>query len=279
MIRPCVKNRLGKFFYILSMAKSLFLLLAAALLVVSCSKKSENLQLRSLDDLKDKTFCVLIGNIHGGYISEHMPQAKQLHSTVVPDQLMGLESGKCEAIIVDGGQTPAILAERPNIAELSDSVYLIDAAFALGKGSDTLRAQLNAFIDSIQKSGELAQIIDGWMHKTDSMPLPVPPKEGARGLLRIGTTGTDIPITFVKEGELAGYDIDILCRFAQAYDYKVEFSKMDFSALIPALVAGKADVMADNITITPERAKMVDFTQSYKHEHVSALVLKKNLAK
>jgi ABC-type amino acid transport substrate-binding protein len=261
------------------MIKTLSLLLAAGLLVVSCSKKSDQLQMRSVADLKDKSFCVLVGNLHAIYITEHFPEAKQLHYNTAPDQLLALENGNCDVMLVDGGQTPAVLAERQNLGSISDSVYMMNIAFAVSKGNDTLRTQLNAFLDSIRGTGELARILDGWSNKTDSMPIPVLPKEGARGVLRIGTTGTDLPITFVRNGELAGYDIDILNRFATAYGYRPEFSKMDFSALIPALAAGKADIVADNITVSPERAEKVGFTKPYKLEPVSAIALKKNIAK
>ena len=41
---------------------------------------------------------------------------------------------------------------------------------------------------------------------------------------------------------------------------RVVFIPMRRDQLLPALVAGKGDIAAANLTITPERQKLVDFT-------------------
>jgi polar amino acid transport system substrate-binding protein len=44
---------------------------------------------------------------------------------------------------------------------------------------------------------------------------------------------------------------------------KVEIVSMGFDGLIPALNAGNIDVAAAGMTITPERAKSVKFSEPY----------------
>ena len=66
----------------------------------------------------------------------------------------------------------------------------------------------------------------------------------------------------VKDGQIVGYDIDILCRFCEKYGYGLEISDADFAAIIPALVTGKADLVACCITVTEERADSVYFSDA-----------------
>ena len=44
---------------------------------------------------------------------------------------------------------------------------------------------------------------------------------------------------------------------------KVEWIDIDFKGLIPALQAGRADIAVSAIYITPERSRVVDFTDPY----------------
>jgi polar amino acid transport system substrate-binding protein len=47
---------------------------------------------------------------------------------------------------------------------------------------------------------------------------------------------------------------------------------MDFGAMIPALMAGKVDMLGACITITDERAKSVLFSEPYYKGGIAALV-------
>jgi ABC-type amino acid transport substrate-binding protein len=264
-----------RFFFVVCAA--LFL---APLFFASCSKKdAAALQLRNIEDLQDKRFCVIAGNLYDWYLGKRFPAAIKVGVNSAPDLLLGVEKGLCDGALIDGGQVKTVLEQRPSLGLLQDSVWMMEIAFGFSKENPALLAEFNQFLDTLAKNGELDRIVKGWAANADSMPLPVPPNEGAKGTLRVATTGTDIPITFVREGgALAGYDIDILVRFARAAGYKIEFSKLDFGALIAALAAGKADIIADNITISEERAKKVAFSTPYKHEPTAAVALNKHLA-
>jgi polar amino acid transport system substrate-binding protein len=52
---------------------------------------------------------------------------------------------------------------------------------------------------------------------------------------------------------------------------------MEFASLIAALASGKADIIADGMSITEERKKRVDFCDSYNVFKTAVLVLNKNL--
>jgi polar amino acid transport system substrate-binding protein len=64
-------------------------------------------------------------------------------------------------------------------------------------------------------------------------------------------------------GESLGYDLELILRIGEILDRKVEFTSVDFSGLIPMLQSGKVDVAVGCISITDERKKVVDMSDSY----------------
>ena len=99
-----------------------------------------------------------------------------------------------------------------------------------------------------------------------------------RGKLVVGTGTTNPPWHFEDEtGKLVGMDIDMARLFAKGLfddETKIEFVRQAADARIPNLVTNKIDIVAQFMTITPGRARQVDFTVPYYREGVGLLVLK-----
>jgi polar amino acid transport system substrate-binding protein len=85
-----------------------------------------------------------------------------------------------------------------------------------------------------------------------------------KGELVAGTSGTQPPMSAVnKKGELMGLDIDISKAMADAMGVKLKFAQMPFAELLPALEAGKVDMVLSGMTITAERNNKVAFVGPY----------------
>jgi polar amino acid transport system substrate-binding protein len=85
-----------------------------------------------------------------------------------------------------------------------------------------------------------------------------------KGELVVGTSGTQPPMSVTnKKGELIGMDVDIAKAMANALGVNVKFAQMPFAELIPALEAGKVDMVLSGMTITGERNKKVAFVGPY----------------
>ncbi len=81
--------------------------------------------------------------------------------------------------------------------------------------------------------------------------------------IRVGIEPSFKPLIFKSEGKLLGIEPELArraCKFAGA---KIVFCETPWNDLIPALEAGRIDVIMSGMTITPERAKRVDFTTPY----------------
>ena len=67
-----------------------------------------------------------------------------------------------------------------------------------------------------------------------------------------------------KSGELEGFDIDLVETIAAKLGKKVQWIDMSFDSLIPAIMAGKIDLVAAGMSATEERAKRVNFSAPYE---------------
>lgn len=75
---------------------------------------------------------------------------------------------------------------------------------------------------------------------------------GENGTIRVVTTSTDEPFSYIKDGQNVGFDIDVVIRFCRACGYNVQFGDVDFKARIPALQSGQYD-FTTSMNVTPER--------------------------
>ena len=86
-----------------------------------------------------------------------------------------------------------------------------------------------------------------------------------RGTLRVGMS-TFVPWAMRnQEGELVGFEIDVANKVAEDMGVEIEFVPTAWDGIIPALLAGKFDVIIGGMSVTPQRNLTVNFTQPYAH--------------
>ena len=71
-----------------------------------------------------------------------------------------------------------------------------------------------------------------------------------------------------KEGELIGFEIDIANQLAKDLGVRVELKPFDWKDIIPALQKNQIDIIVAGMTITPQRALQVSFSQPYANSGV-----------
>ena len=81
--------------------------------------------------------------------------------------------------------------------------------------------------------------------------------------LRVGINPEYPPLIYKDDGEITGIDAAMAREAAKILDRKLQFVEMSFEQLIPSLVAGDVDVIMSGLSVTPERAEQVAFTNSY----------------
>ena len=96
----------------------------------------------------------------------------------------------------------------------------------------------------------------------------------AADTIRVGMSGGYFPFTFVQQDKLQGFEVDLMNALAERTGDTVEFSTMSFSGLIGALESGRIDTVANQITITPDRAAKFAFSQPYVYDGAQVVVKK-----
>jgi ABC-type amino acid transport substrate-binding protein len=83
------------------------------------------------------------------------------------------------------------------------------------------------------------------------------------GTLSVGMTLQFRPEMYLHKGKPAGYDVLLLQALVKQMHVKLDIKNLDFTGLIPGLVAEKFDMISVGLTPTPARAKSVTFSRSY----------------
>jgi polar amino acid transport system substrate-binding protein len=100
-----------------------------------------------------------------------------------------------------------------------------------------------------------------------------------KGELVVGITGTQPPLNVTdKDGKIIGFDADLARAISANMDVKLKLSKMAFAELMPALVAGKVDMIISGMTMTLERNKKVAFVGPYYISGKGILTKTENIA-
>lgn len=89
-------------------------------------------------------------------------------------------------------------------------------------------------------------------------------EETAKKELIVYTNSGYKPYEMIDEdGNLYGFDIDVMNEAASIAGYTINWQDVDFDGIVPAVKQGKADVGIAGITYTEERAEQVDFSDVY----------------
>ncbi|MBC3762560.1 amino acid ABC transporter substrate-binding protein [Quadrisphaera oryzae] len=89
---------------------------------------------------------------------------------------------------------------------------------------------------------------------------------GTGGVLRVASEGTYAPFTYHDQkdgGKLTGYDVDVITAVAQKMGMQVQFTDVTWDAIFAGLQAGRYDVVANQVTVNPERQALYDFSTPY----------------
>ena len=103
----------------------------------------------------------------------------------------------------------------------------------------------------------------------------------ATGFAKKITVATDTnfpPFEFKdpKTGEHTGFDVELWDAIAKNIGIEYNLQPMDFNGIIPGLQSGQLDAGIAGITIKPERAKVVDFSDPYYNAGLLLLVKSSN---
>ena len=85
------------------------------------------------------------------------------------------------------------------------------------------------------------------------------------GTLTVGTEGTYRPFSFHAggSGDLTGYDVEVAEAVGEKLGVEVEFEETQWDGIFAGLEADRFDVIANQVTINPQRTEKYDFSEPY----------------
>lgn len=91
----------------------------------------------------------------------------------------------------------------------------------------------------------------------------------------IATEGAYAPWNLTNpDGTLGGFEVELAKNLCERLKIECKFITSDWDGMIPALKAGKFDMMMDAVSITPEREEVIAFTSPYAATPASFAVSK-----
>ena len=261
-----------------SVASLVFLLLVGIGLIAGCSRQTAP-PIKSLNDLADKRIGILSGTIYDKLAGERFPSALILRFNTTADMGLALKAGQLDALIISMGPGREMANANPEIGILTEDFFTSQIGVGFSKKNPALRERFNAFLKDVQADGSLETQRRKWFEQDIAkVKMPKYPPQPAGKKIVAGVSSGDLPVSAYVNGEYVGFDIEMIRNFAQRQQLQVEFVPLEFSALIASLASGKVDMIADSLSITEERRKLVDFSNPYMLEKTFVLVLKANLA-
>ena len=154
-------------------------------------------------------------------------------------------------------------------------------AFAVAKGNETLKNQLNAFMKEIKENGKFDEIINKYFG--DGTPTPVvsaATKKDDGSQLIVATNAAFEPFEYKKGENYYGIDMEIMALFAQSIGKELYIANMEFDAVCLAVSSvggtytdesgkevtvsgGLCDVAAAGLTVSEKRMEILDFSEPY----------------
>lgn len=85
----------------------------------------------------------------------------------------------------------------------------------------------------------------------------------SEGKLIMATNAYFPPYEYYEGNEIVGIDVEIAEAIGEKLGLEVEVQDMEFDSIITAVSKGKADIGLAGMTVTPERQKNINFTDTY----------------
>ena len=233
----------------------------------------------AIDQLSDARIGVGTGTTFDAIVRASLPDAKISYFDSYSDMVAALETNKIDAFPCDEPVLRTMMRENDRLAKLPGYIDAFEFCFIFGKdeAGSALCAQMSELVRDMRASGEMEALDDKWLGgPTDQAEMPdINALSAENGVLVFATEAQNAPFTFMRGGEIAGFEVELAIRFCERFGYGLTIQNMSFSALLPAVKSDKADFAAATMSITEERAKSVNFSEAHYKGGTVLAVLKR----
>ena len=246
---------------------SIMLVSAMAAAMAGCGSSVPANSVNSRDDLPGKTIGVQLGTTGDEDATSY---EKENGSTVErynkgADAIQALKTGKIDCVVIDQQPAEAFVKKNDDLKILSDTFDPEEYAICIAKDNTDLTDSFNKAIEELEKDGTIDSIISNYIgDEAGKHPYETPEgTEYPNGTLTMATNAQFEPYEYYDGDNVVGIDADISKAICDKLGYELKIEDMEFDAIITAVSSGKADFGAAGMTVTEDRLKNINFTDTY----------------
>ncbi len=181
--------------------------------------------------------------------------------------VQALIAGDVDLVLVDAASGRGYIGANPDKLKIVGAPLATEEFGFIFTPDSAWVEPFNAAIQSMKEDGYLDYLNTRWFFLTDPNDVDIydslPDMGGAEV---VAVTGNDfIPLNFIDpaSGEAVGWEYDAVNEICRRLNCVVNWQVTSWEAMIQAVAEGQFDVGMDGITITIERAEVVDFSDPY----------------
>lgn len=255
--------------------RSLAVILLTALMLLTltaCGQKNADQTpdkvISGVDDLEGAKIGVQIGTVGDTYASDY--EGDDAGTEVArynkgADAVQALKQNKIDCVIIDEQPALAFVDKNPELKILDEEFTNEDYAICVAKGNDELLDKINGALDELKQDGTLESIINNYIG-VDAGKTPYVSSDDVirdNGTLTMATNAAFPPYEYYENGTIVGIDADMAQAIADKLGMNLVILDMEFDSIIAAVQSGKADFGAAGLTVTEDRLKNINFSESY----------------
>ena len=246
----------------------LFITICAATFTITSCSSGETVgksPVEKVDDLANAKIGVQLGTTDDIYVSDEYPDAEIQQFNKGADAIQSLKQGKVDCVVIDKLPAEAFIALNKDLSILDEEFTNEDYAIAVAKENDELLDKINAALDELEANGIMQKIIDNYIGDNKGSYKYETPEgtDKSNGVLVMATNAAFEPYEYVEGGKIVGIDADMALAISDILGMELEIEDMEFDSIITAVSSGKADMGMAGLTVTEDRLKSINFTDSY----------------
>ena len=259
------------------MKKSLVLLIAVVFCLSAPSLALAQASITTLAQLAEKKIAVPKGTLADRFVLAKLPKAQLVYFEDAQACIEALRAGSADAIAYDEPVLRSYLRNAKEFVILEQLIRQDTYAIAINPKRGDVIKLANKTIGDLKQGGKLERMSAYWFPTKGELPA-MPKQEwnvNAKKELVLATFPQVVPFSFKgANNAVIGYDIELAGYLAQELGARLVIREMPFGEMIPAVASGKVDIAAACITVTPERAAIVHFSEPYYTGGIAVMVKK-----
>lgn len=164
----------------------------------------------------------------------------------------------CFAACSNSGETAQAKVKVIDI-ELSNEEY----AFGVDKTQPELLEDVNAFIKEIKENGQFEEVCNRYFGDGEPVAVTSAAEDASKDQLIVATNAEFEPFEYKKGDSFYGIDMEIAKMLADKLGKELVIKDMNFDSVVTSVQQKKCDIAMAGLTVSEERAEMVNFTDSY----------------